>query len=210
MSEQTYWNNFYKKGQVPTNCSSFAAFVLPHVNKDEVLFELGCGNGRDALYFAHNGINTWAIDIADFEITELATKSNNGNPKFVSGDFTNLTTPYQNTHFGTIYSRFTLHAIPEDGCSRALKWSFHNLKKGGNLLIEVRSVKDPLCGKGKAVEGERNAYMTDHYRRFIVLDELVKELQGYGFQLDDIVEKDGLAVYKDDNPVVIRIRARKP
>jgi hypothetical protein len=94
MSEQTYWNRFYKTGEVPTNCSTFAASIINHVNKSEVLFELGCGNGRDALYFAQNGIKTVAIDIADEEITALASNSN-GNPRFVSGDFTKLSTPYE-------------------------------------------------------------------------------------------------------------------
>ena len=45
------------------------------------------------------------------------------------------------------------------------------LKPGGKFFIEVRSVHDPLYGKGEALE--RNAFFYDnHYRRFLVLDEL--------------------------------------
>jgi hypothetical protein len=66
-----------------------------------------------------------------------------------------------------------------------------------------------MCGKGTKVEGERDAWINTHYRRFIRKDELLKELEGLGFTIDYVLEKDGIAVYKDDNPVVIRVHAKK-
>ena len=85
-----------------------------------------------------------------------------------------------------------MHAIQAEGASRTLKWAFQNLKSGksnftnyhsnfllgGFLYIEVRSVLDPMCGKGTKVEGERDAWINTHYRRFIRKDELVAELEG--------------------------------
>jgi hypothetical protein len=56
MVDKPYWNDFYKKGQVPTDCSTFAASVVSVISRDEPLIELGCGNGRDAFYFAKNNI----------------------------------------------------------------------------------------------------------------------------------------------------------
>ena len=53
------------------------------------LLELGCGNGRDALFFAKNGIKVTAIDQVADEISYLASICEE-NPHFISGDFTDL------------------------------------------------------------------------------------------------------------------------
>jgi SAM-dependent methyltransferase len=208
MVDRSYWNDFYKKGVAPENCSTFAASVVPLISKTEPLLEYGCGNGRDAFFFAKQGISVWACDLADEEMQLLNTKSTNGNPKFFVGDFTNL--PAMDKKFGSIYSRFTLHAVPVEGASRSLKWAWNNLLEGGMLFIEVRSVKDKMYGKGTKVEGEKDAYINTHYRRFVRKDELVAELEDLGFVLETVIEADGLAVYKDDDPVVIRVHAKKP
>jgi len=212
MVDKEYWNEFYQKGEVPQDCSTFAASVAAKVPKNlGSLFELGCGNGRDARFFAQQGIKTYACDIAEASITKLRKETNSENLKFIGGDFTRLATPLEEgLQFGTIYSRFTLHSIPVEGASRTLKWAFDNLKHGGLLFIEVRSIKDPMYGKGTVVAGERDAYINTHYRRFLRKDEVESELETLGFKLEFTQEADNLAVYKDDNPVVIRIHARKP
>jgi len=210
MANKSYWNDFYKKGGAPKECSSFAQDSLPHVSKDGVLFELGCGNGRDAFFFAKNEVPVWASDLSEVSIEDLNSKVEGDNPKFIAADFTALPTPFENTLFATVYSRFTLHAIKAEEASRALAWSFRNIRPGGLLLIEVRSVKDPLCGQGTLVEGERDAWFTTHYRRFVRYDELLKELTDLGFHVEHSLEDHNLAVFGNDNPYVIRVRARKP
>ena len=86
---------------------------------------------------------------------------------------------------------------------------FNGLRTGGKLFIEVRSVHDPLFGKGKQVE--RNAFFYDnHYRRFIVLDELTESLERRGFLVEYAQERTGFAPYGNDDPPVIRIVAVKP
>ena len=71
---------------------------------------------------------------------------------------------------------------------------FQGLRPNGKLFIEVRGVNDPLFGKGKQVE--RNAYFYDnHYRRFIVLDELVESLEQRGFRVEYAQDRTGFAPY---------------
>ena len=81
------------------------------------------------------------------------------------------------------------------------------LKPGGKFFIEVRSVHDPLYGKGEALE--RNAFFYDnHYRRFLVLDELT---EASGRPLPHRVRQgtDRLRPYGNDDPPVIRVVAVK-
>ena len=56
---------------------------------------------------------------------------------------------------------------------------------------------------------EQNIYETDHKRRFLRKNDLIHQLESYGFTIENVIESDGLAIYPDDDPVVIRISARK-
>jgi SAM-dependent methyltransferase len=213
--EDAYWNAFYT-GRHPDieNPSTFARHVLPRLQAGETLFELGCGNGRDALFFAAQGQQVIACDRSAVAIRQLAERPDlerfHHRPRFLQADFAELARVYDGTQppLDTVYSRFTLHAIPEEIQHAALAWAGAHLRAGGQLLVEVRSVNGSLYGKGEPAG--RDAYIHDgHYRRFLRLDELTAELEGLGLDIVDATESAGVAVYKDDDPVVIRLAARK-
>jgi len=134
------------------------------------------------------------------------------NIKFLEKDFTILpsTKNLGLESLYTVYSRFTLHALKKEHASKALKWSYENLSNDGILCIEVRSTKSGLYGKGTPVPDEKDAFIYTHYRRFVNSTELIEEVKGLGFHIECFVEEKGLAVFKDDDPVVIRLIARKP
>ena len=70
-----YWNDYYAKNVALQTPSPFAKFVYSnYLNAGKDLLELGCGNGRDSLYFVSKGINVTAIDASDVAINALATK----------------------------------------------------------------------------------------------------------------------------------------
>lgn len=69
------------------------------------------------------------------------------------------------------------------------------------------SINDPLAREGEVISPTERIH--GHYRRFIVRDDLIQSLQTIGFSIDDAVESTGLAPYKNEDPVVIRIRASK-
>lgn len=214
--EDAYWNAFYA-GRHPDieNPSSFARVVLGRLEPGALMFELGCGNGRDALFFADQGVRMVACDRSAVAIQMLDGRPDLGRfrhrPRFLAADFAELVRVYDASHepLDAIYSRFTLHAIPAEIQSAALRWAAEHLRVGGQLLIEVRSVKGSLYGKGEQVE--RDAFIHDgHYRRFLRLEELTAELEGLGLEIAESTESSGVAVYRDDDPVVIRLTARKP
>jgi hypothetical protein len=81
------------------------------------------------------------------------------------------------------------------------------LNDGGRLFIECRSINDPLARKGEVISPTERIY--GHYRRFIVLEDLKARVEAAGFLICEATESDGLAVYGDDNPVVIRLMAQR-
>jgi ubiquinone/menaquinone biosynthesis C-methylase UbiE len=106
-SSQTYWENYYQSGAAPAEPSNFASFVVAkHVQPGQSLIELGCGNGRDAQFFAASGIDVIAVDQCESEIEGLAkTNGTHPNLHYRAGDFTTL--PDSDKKFDVIYSRFT-------------------------------------------------------------------------------------------------------
>ena len=130
------------------------------------------------------------------------------NARFICGDFVNSDV-HQPDSYDYAYSRFTIHSINRNQEQVLLGNLYRGLRPGGKLFIEVRGINDPLFGKGKLVE--HNAYFYDnHYRRFIVLDELVDSLEQRGFRVEYAQERTGFAPYGNDDPPVIRVVAAKP
>ena len=60
-----YWNLYYENKLCPTEPSPFARYVSTLVEPGRTLAELGCGNGRDALYFASLGLDVVAMDLSE-------------------------------------------------------------------------------------------------------------------------------------------------
>jgi len=214
MSEKSHWNHFYSTTDwIPKEASTFAEWCLPFLDNSRALLEYGCGSGRDSLFFIEKGVKrVVGTDIASSTIDKLtlAVEKIDG-ISFLNTDFTKLP-PRENLNLnsiGTVYARFTLHAIRKHDASECLKWAYNNLDTNGLICIEARSTKGDLYGKGEPVEGEKDAFVFGHYRRFINGEELRQELEGLGFVIDKFVEDKGLAAFRDDDPVVVRVIAKK-
>lgn len=202
-----YWDHYYGNQLCPSSPSPFAQYVATLVDRGKTLVELGCGNGRDALFFAGQGLQVTAMDLSRTAIDQLNRRPCK-NVSFFCGDFISSSIHRPGT-YDYAYSRFTLHAINDKQQTVLLQNMFRALKAGGKFFIEVRSVNDPLYGKGRAVG--RNAFFYDnHYRRFIVREELAQALQQCGFRVEYAKEQTGFAPYGNDDPPVIRMVAAKP
>lgn len=202
-----YWNEYYKKNIAPSEPSDFAKYILKYLESGKKLIELGCGNGRDAIFLSNNKIDVVAVDQCESSINNFKSSVSSDNIDFVADDFIE-TKLLEKESFDYVYSRFTLHSISEEQENKLINRVYEALKKDGLLLIEVRSVKDEIFGLGEEIA--RNTYVyNNHSRRFVVLDELVEKLKAIGFEIDFVDENNNYAIYKDQNPIVIRVIARK-
>lgn len=207
IDNRDYWNQYYRIRGCPESPSRFAEYVGTIVKSKRTLVDLGCGNGRDAVFFAELGLHVTALDMSRIAINCLNTK-HIPNAEFICDDFitSKCHTPER---YDYAYSRFTLHAVNEKQETLLLRKMHRSLKPGGKLFIEVRSIHDPLYGKGMPLE--RNAFFyDDHYRRFIVLHELLEHLETEGYIIEYAKEQSGFAPYGSDDPLIIRVIAAKP
>ncbi len=204
MNNKAYWKEYYKNNPNPVEPSSFAKFISGFICPGKSLVELGCGNGRDAVFFAKNNIQTTAIDQVEEEMDYLNKKYSLYNLDFKTEDFTNLDCDQT---YDYIYSRFTLHSIDQEAEARVLKWIGSQLNKKGKFFLEVRSINDPMFTKGDKISDNEN--VTTHYRRYLDLNETIKKIEKNGLTVIYKLESQGLSPYGDDDPMLIRLVAVK-
>lgn len=202
--DKNYWEEYYKNASFESKPSSFAVFLQENYNPSGSLIELGCGNGRDSMFFGKNDISVLGIDQCSSATNKL-NSLNATNCQFLPRDFTNLDLDQK---FNTIYSRFTLHSVDEASSIRTINWASKTLLKDGLFAIEVRSANDELFGVGKEIEKD-TWFTDDHARRFVRIDEIKKTLLENGFSISYEKESKGLAVYKDKDPTIIRLVCTK-
>lgn len=213
--DESYWNAYYENQFAQNRAvgvdveppSLFAGAMLEqYMEKGNSLVELGCGNGRDSLFFAENGMYVTGIDVSEVAIRELQQKNTN-HCIFVCDDFVNAQAIYQ-IQYDYCYSRFTLHAINEEQETQILGKAYQMLKPNGYLFIEARSVHDGKYGEGQEVE--KNAYIHDgHYRRFIDPMELKVKLESMGFTIIELEESDKFAPSNFEKAVCVRAVVQK-
>jgi cyclopropane fatty-acyl-phospholipid synthase-like methyltransferase len=170
------------------------------------LLEVGCGNGRDASYFATApGAEVTAVDVSETAIVSCRERYERPNLSFLTGDIGAV--PDDEGAFDAVYSRFVLHAMTRVEEDAFVEGTARLLRDGGRLFLECRSIKDPLARKGEVISKTERIF--GHYRRFIIADELTEKLRDAGLEITEFTEKAGLAKLGDDDPVVIRLVATK-
>ena len=205
-NNQNYWNKYYSKVKLTKKPTKFAKFCKAIIkNYKGILFDIGCGNGRDVLYFNENHINCIGIDKSQKTISILKKKNSLLKENFINYDFSLFFKKRLKIKKFSIYSRFTLHAVNH----RCEKNFIKNISKQKNLeylFIETRTLKDELYGVGKKIG--KHEFVSTHYRRFIDPIEIKNKLQKK-FKILYFKEAKNFAKFKGQNPCVLRIIAKK-
>lgn len=208
MSDKEYWEEYYKNHFYMNVPSLFADFCLEYYLKEKMnLIELGCGNGRDAFYFAKNNINVLGIDQCNEGIKENQKEIDTKNFKFLMADFSQLGNI---GYFDAIYSRFTMHAINDEQENNVLNWASKYLTPEGYFLIEARGTENEYYGLGETVKDENHAYIYEnHYRRFIDKKTFVEKLISNNFEILQSDEESARAPFNGTDYKYLRVIAKK-
>ena len=206
---QRYWSSFY--GSSTANRlifpSQFAAFIASELTEPQFLIDLGCGTGRDAVFFSTLGHQVIGVDASTEAIAlcrETARKANCP-AKFMSGDIGSESSQESLVSFSKsikanstlVYMRFFLHAVSVEIEDAVLALCIR-LKTTGQsvrLAAEFRTHRDAGLPKATAA----------HYRRFIDPLKLTNKASAAGFRTEYFVEGFGFAKYRDDDAHVARV-----
>jgi SAM-dependent methyltransferase len=188
MTIQTYWHTFYSNKSHVNECTPFCQFVLEYFREYTTIsrvLDAGCGNGRDSYSLAKT-YNVDGVDNSGF----IPVSANNVN--FAIDDFVTM----NKDNYDMIYSRFTMHSITDEQQVTFLD----TIKENSYLVIEARSKKG---------EDDDVYHGKTHYRNYLDFDHIKALLTTKGFDILYEYEGAGLAKYKSEDPVCVRILCRK-
>ena len=204
---QKYWNVYYQSFK-EVSPSPFCSYVMHNfLDVKDTVLELGCGNGRDGLSLAQNCTHYQGVDVSEeaihqasllFETQGLQAEKY----ELLVNDFSSVTRPTTALGRVIVYSRFSLHADSEAAQQGLFNRLNQTLHEGDLLLIEVRTIHDELFGVGTNVD--RNAYFSDHYRRFLDPEDFPALLPNRLKLLTKLVER-GFAPYAGADPKIMRL-----
>lgn len=205
-----YWEGFYRsqrRADVPQEPSAFAHWVVESGTASTFLVDIGSGTGRDALWFARSGYQALGLDYARpaVALAEDAAEAEKLPASFKVFDLYDLRQVLtmgarlarrERPH--TLYGRFLLHALEDDGRDNLWRLAELALRDDDRLYLEFRTDKD----------AEAPHAFGEHFRRFLNPDVVVDEIEARGGHVEHREEGHGLAVYRDEDPHVCRLVVR--
>ena len=202
-----YWDKYYNGNRREIEQpSGFAKFAMSHIKNDgKKLIDIGCGNGRDSIYFCCNGLKVTAVDSSASAIECINNKSL---PIFAVCDDFVKTNALTCVDYDYCYARWSIHAINQAQQDELLPKVYLSLNEGGLFFIEARTTNDVKYGEGVPL-GEHEYFFENHYRRFLEPEKFKKEIIAVGFEIISFEQSDTFSVMGNDTPTLIRIVAKK-
>lgn len=174
MNEPGYWRSKWIGELIaPPNAFAKRALKLIVGKNLRSLLDVGCGDGRDALYFSKKGLKVTALDLSESGIGKLKRQGARIRCRLV--DIRNAS--LAENSFDIIYAHLSLHYFDDETTSRIFKKLFRALKMGGLMFVKCKSTEDPLFGKGRRI-GE-NMYAKGHIRHFFTTEYMREKLRGF-------------------------------
>lgn len=183
------WDKIYEKDtSFFGRPSDFAVSCYHHVkDRAKTILELGCGQGRDSLFFASKGIKVKALDYSRSAIEQLSKRAKQTNLPVESSVYdTTKPLPFNDDTFDAVYSHmlFSMKFSQEQ-----LKFIFKEirrvLKNDGFHFFSVRNHNDKFYGEGTKIDDE--IYDINGFQiRFFTIPEI--ENLSEGFKILEIKE----------------------
>jgi SAM-dependent methyltransferase len=185
--DKVYSNDSAFFGEEP---SDFAQKCYSDFKRYDVkrLLELGCGQGRDSIFFASNDLDVYAIDSSKVAIENINQKIKGKNIALHLSHFeARQELPFDSSRFDAIYSHmFYNMRFTNEELKFLFKESSRVLKNNGLLYFSVRSDKDVFYNKGKKIGG--NIYEINGFQiRFFTKIQIKSFLSDY-FEIKNIEE----------------------
>lgn len=182
--QHNVWNRVYSEdpsffGEEPSAFSRMCYDLMKRSNVKKVL-ELGCGHGRDCVFFASRGIEVETFDYSKVAV-EIVTAHAKRSGLRINARVLDAKKglPYPDVSFDAVYSHmfFNMHFTIKE-----LRFLFSEVKRvlkpNGFHFLSARSTKDRFYGKGRKIND--NVYDVNGFvLRFFTKKEIIDFMEGF-------------------------------
>lgn len=134
------WNKAYQEGFTITTQkpSKVVSLVSERIKDNSTILDVGCGEGRNSLYFLYKGHRVFSTDIVDLGVLEKISKEYKERFKFYKKSVQQFEIK-ENFYDLIILSRL-IQYLPEKDLEKLIENCKRGLKKEGILLISYNSI----------------------------------------------------------------------
>jgi SAM-dependent methyltransferase len=161
MTDAHYWEKIWT-AHPDMRVNHFARRACRRIRANHLLtlLDVGCGAGQDSRYFAQQGLQVTALDLAAANLERLHRLDN----RIICLNRDVCQLDFEEQSYDVIYAHLSLQYF-DDGQTRQIFLAiYRTLKTGGLFFVKCKSTDDPLFGEGEKV-GE-NMYFKGHLRHF--------------------------------------------
>lgn len=166
-----------------------------------LVIDLGCGNGRDLIFFYRHGFEVFGVDASAKGLKRIAESF----PELANrlreldfsseGDFASYLESIPKSRSRVFYSRFVLHSLHERVWESHIVLVGAAMQPGDRFFVEFRTDLDDALPKATP----------QHFRKGLRSTEVFETAIMSGLHCDYFVEGFGYAKYKTDNAHVARL-----
>jgi cyclopropane fatty-acyl-phospholipid synthase-like methyltransferase len=212
---KSFWDDYYSNRIINKvwleSPSQFAAFIGCNFPQGTRLLDIGCGNGRDSIFFATLGFDVTSIDYSQNAIEVCSTTADHLGLKIATevlsiSSFSQIIkfSDENLENFDVVYARFFLHAIDENSERNLLRLAYKILRPEGKFVLEYR------CLSYDEIDLSESAYENgQHYRRLIRQPEFENSACDMGFKIEYSVQGYGHAKFRSEDPLIGRTILKK-
>jgi tellurite methyltransferase len=188
MNQIEVWDDSWSK-IIDHNLSEtpFAKIVFERIKERDykTLLDVGCGDGKDSIYFAKNGFEVTATDFSKVGISTLseANEKENLGISVIVKDTRKISFEEK---FDVIYANLSLHYFIDKETREIISKLSNMLKEGGVFCIKCKSIEDSQFGQGEVVEenmflinGKQIHLFSEEYLRDLLKDFDIIHLKSY-------------------------------
>lgn len=208
-----HWEQHYRRRRQVDAPSPFSHAFRESLEPGQTIVDLGCGDGRDSLFFARLGFNVVGCDASAAAVNRFQESRSHDQSERVSvlrfdlGDQAAYTALHAQVAVEralsqqpvSIYGRFLLHAVPKATQEVILSQSALLLEVGEAANFEYRT------GDLDSVQ----YYYGTHYRRSVDPNEIAADALRLGFSKVTSEVSTEFAPFRDERPLCARSKLVK-
>lgn len=194
-----YWNDLYSKnnyfGTGPTILAIFAQKLIEKYSISKIL-ELGCGQGRDSIFFANLGCHVTATDISENAINfvkQIKKEQGLENLELFVHDTLNPLNP-KSANFDLVYCNLALQFFDINQLSQIFSNIKKTMKKNSLFLFSTKKSGDKYFDFGTKISEiafEYNGITRFFFSKSKLEDSLKQFFNIISFEADSHINPDG-------------------